>query len=68
MPKYKITIKETLIHDAIVEADSLEEAKEKAWDEPQEWIQDHEAWHMEHGQDHYIKRQDEDGEEVWEEA
>ncbi len=68
MPKYKITLKETRIFDSIVEADTLEEAKELAWDNPEEWIPDWEAWYMEHGQDHCKAVIGDDGEEKWESA
>ena len=54
MAKYKITVTEHRIFDAFVEADSLEEAKEKAWDNPDQWEPDHESWYMKHGEDHHI--------------
>jgi hypothetical protein len=62
MPKYKITIKHTEIYDCIVDADSLEDAKELAWDIPEEWSHTTAGW-MEHGKDHEVMV---DGE--WKEA
>lgn len=55
MSKYKITIVESAVYDVYVEADSLEEAKDKAHDtEPSKWVKDDDASYCELGTDHFV--------------
>jgi hypothetical protein len=53
MARYKITIIETAIYDAYVEAESLEHAQDIAIDNPNTWEKDVEASSFDLGDDNY---------------
>ena len=67
MPKYKITMKEIKIYDAIIEADTLEDAKNQIDSgDIIGWQEDEEAGWFELGHDHYISAgTDADGNDIW---
>jgi hypothetical protein len=52
--KYKVTIVETKIYDCVVEADSLDEAKDIAVDNEPDWVLDDNAGWTELGEDHRV--------------
>jgi hypothetical protein len=54
MPKYKVTIVETVIYDCEVEADSLDEAKEIAVNNEADWVADSDSGWTELGEDHRV--------------
>lgn len=52
--QFRITVKQVVIHDVFVKADSLDEAKDKALDNTDAWVEDTESTYTELGQDHWV--------------